>query len=151
MISGRNPFAVGAISNRRVIAALEWVERFVYRKADHIVPVTHAFREHILARGGSGERITVIRNGVDLALFTPRDADEDFAKEIRVAGKFVASYVGTHGMAHGLDTILDAADLLRDRDDIAFLLVGDGAERARLEDKVRAMRLSNVLMLAIRN
>ena len=139
--------AVGAIQNRRVIAALEWVERFVYRKADHIVPVTNAFRQHIIARGGASERITVIRNGVDLALFKPAECDEAFARKIGVAGKFVASYVGTHGMAHGLDTILEAADRLRDNPRIVFLLVGDGAERARIEAKARTMNLPNVVML----
>ena len=139
--------AVGAIQNRRVIAALEWVECFVYRKADHIVPVTNAFRQHIIARGGASERITVIRNGVDLALFKPAERDEAFAREIGVAEKFVASYVGTHGMAHGLDTILEAADRLRNNPRIVFLLVGDGAERARIEAKARTMNLPNVVML----
>ncbi len=63
------------------------------------------------------------------------------------AGKFVAAYVGTHGMAHALTTVLDAADRLRGRDDIRFLLVGSGAEQARLRERRDAMQLDNVIML----
>jgi glycosyltransferase involved in cell wall biosynthesis len=139
--------AVGAIKNQKIIDALEWVEKFAYRKADHIVPVTNAFRKHILARGGSDDRITVIRNGVDLNFFAEQPVDETFAESIGVKNKFVAAYVGTHGMAHGLDVILNAAEKLRERDDIVFLTAGDGAERSRLEQEVTRRGLHNVKML----
>jgi glycosyltransferase involved in cell wall biosynthesis len=62
-------------------------------------------------------------------------------------GKFVAAYIGTHGMAHQLDLILEAADRLRARPDIAFLLIGDGADRERLVARCRSMALPNVVML----
>ena len=139
--------AVGAISNPRVIALLEGIERFIYRKADHIVPVTYSFKTHIERCGGSADKITVIRNGVDLSFFADRPADEIYAEQIGVSGKFVASYVGTHGMAHGLDTIIEAAELLREREDIAFLMAGDGAERQRLTAEVVARKLKNVILL----
>lgn len=139
--------AVGAIKNEKIIKALEAVESFIYRKADHIVPVTNAFRKHILERGGRDDRITVIRNGVDLGFFAEQPVDEAFAESIGVKGKFVAAYVGTHGMAHGLDVILEAAEKLRERDDIVFLTAGDGAERARLEQEATRRGLKNVIML----
>jgi glycosyltransferase involved in cell wall biosynthesis len=139
--------AVGAIKNRHIIKALEAIERFVYRKADHIVPVTNAFKDHIIKHGGREEAITVIRNGVDLNFFSEQPADQNYARQLGVEGKFVASYVGTHGMAHGLDTLVEAAELLRDRADIVFLTAGDGAERARLQQAVKEKGLSNVLML----
>ncbi len=139
--------AVGAIRNRRVIAVLEAIERFVYRKADHIVPVTNAFKTHIVARGARPEKVTVIRNGVDLTFFGEVPPDEEYAAQIGVAGKFVASYVGTHGMAHGLDTIIKAAEILRPRTDIVFLMAGDGAERQRLQDQITQLQLTNVIML----
>lgn len=139
--------AVGAINNQKLVNMLEAIERFVYRKADHIVPVTNAFKTHIEERGGSTEKITVIRNGVDLSFFSNSPPDEDYAREIAVEGKFVASYVGTHGMAHGLDTILEAAEILQRRDDIVFLMAGDGAERARLENEIQQRGLTNIIML----
>jgi glycosyltransferase involved in cell wall biosynthesis len=138
--------AVGAIKNQKIINALEWIERFAYRKADHIVPVTNAFRKHILERGGRDDRITVIRNGVDLNFFAEQPVDDAFAESIGVKGKFVAAYVGTHGMAHGLDVILDAAEKLRDRNDIVFLTAGDGAERARLHQEATRRGLKNLML-----
>ena len=139
--------AVGAIKNQRVIKLLEAIERFVYRKADHIVAVTHAFKKHIAANGASEEKVSVIRNGVDLSMFQPIDADRAYAEELGVQDKFVAAYVGTHGMAHGLGTILDAAELLRDEPNIVFLMVGDGAEKARLQEEKKQRQLTNVVML----
>jgi len=139
--------AVGAIKNRYMIGALEAIERFVYRKADHIVPVTYAFQRHILARGGHANRITVIRNGVDLQFFEPRAKDTTYARQLGIEGKFVAAYVGTHGMAHGLDLLINAAEKLKQRDDIVILLAGDGAERARLTAEVERRGLTNIKLL----
>jgi len=139
--------AVGAIKNQNIISGLEAIERFVYRKSDHIVSVTNAFKKHIVDRGGLEESVHVIRNGVDLNFFSHVPPDEAFAESIGVKGKFIASYVGTHGMAHGLDTIIEAAELLRDREDIVFLMAGDGAERERLQNEVENRQLTNVKML----
>ena len=139
--------AVGAIKNQSVIKLLEGIERFVYRKADFIVPVTHAFKTHIINNGGKESQIEVIRNGVDLGLFNPTSRDEDYAEELGLSGKFVASYVGTHGMAHGLDVVIEAAEKLKDNPDIAFLLVGEGAEKARLKEERDARGLTNLVML----
>lgn len=138
---------VGAMQKESVaIRGLRWLESFAYRKADSIVSVTESFVPHIEARGGAG-KVTVITNGVDLEFFTPSEDTAQLAREFGVAGRFVAAYVGTHGLAHGLDTILLAADRLRDDPDIAFLLAGDGAERANLLRKRDAMRLGNVFIV----
>ncbi|MFT3931316.1 MAG: glycosyltransferase family 4 protein [Spongiibacteraceae bacterium] len=139
--------AVGAIKNPLIIRALEGIERFVYRKADHIVPVTYAFQRHISARGAHPDQITVIRNGVDLKFFEPQAKNNEFARQLGVEGKFVAAYVGTHGMAHGLDLLIDTAERLRDREDIVILLAGDGAERSRLLKEVERRNLKNIKLL----
>ncbi|MFW0776172.1 MAG: glycosyltransferase family 4 protein [Rickettsiales bacterium] len=139
--------AVGAITNPKVIGALEWIERFVYRKADHVVAVTNAFKTHILQHGGHEGRVTVIRNGVDLDFFTHAEPDQAYAEELGVAGKFVAAYVGTHGMAHGLDVLIETAEILRQREDIVILTAGDGAERERLQQEMQQRGLSNLKML----
>lgn len=139
---------VGAMKRGAAIKLLEVIERFAYRKADLVVSVTDGFVPHIRERRGDGP-IAVIKNGVDLTTFTTPDAaaETQFRAAHGLTGKFVAAYVGTHGMAHKLDTVLEAAELLRDRSDIAFLLVGDGAERERLVAEVAARGLSNVVML----
>ena len=139
--------AVGAVTNKHVIKVLEGIERFVYRKADHIVSVTHAFKDHISKNGALEEDISVIRNGVDLSFFEDAPSDVEFAKHIGVEDKFVASYVGTHGMAHGLDLIIEAADRLRDHPNIVFVMAGDGSERKRLEQELIDRQLPNVRIL----
>ena len=104
-----------------IIGLLEYLERFAYRKANAIVPVTQAFKIHIVNLGVAEEKVSVIRNGVNLALFETVSKNTILANEWGLNDKFVAAYVGTHGMAHGLDTILAAADRLRDNPEIVFL------------------------------
>jgi glycosyltransferase involved in cell wall biosynthesis len=140
--------AVGAITNRPVIRLLEGLELFAYRKADHLVVVTDAFKAYMLARGISSQKVTVIKNGVDFSLYKkPPHGYINLSRELGLEGKFVASYFGTHGMAHHLETVLEAAHELRSWKDIVFLLVGDGAERSRLVTMRDEKKLSNVVML----
>ncbi|MEM7171882.1 MAG: glycosyltransferase family 4 protein [Pseudomonadota bacterium] len=139
--------AVGAIKNPIIIRWLEGLERFVYRKADHIVSVTHSFGSHILARGGREDHLSVVTNGVDLSLFQPSQEPLTALGGDSLDDKFVVSYVGTIGMAHGLETILNTAKTLRDQEDIVFLLVGDGADRGRLEKLCQEEALDNVRFL----
>lgn len=140
--------AVGALKNAKAVRVLEWIERFVYRKADHIVPVTRAFKQHIVNCGADEEKVTVVRNGVDLGMFgSDTQYDLAFARELGIEGKFVAAYVGTHGMAHGLEVILDAAESLLGVPEIVFLMVGEGAEREKLLGEKERRKLSNVIML----
>jgi glycosyltransferase involved in cell wall biosynthesis len=140
--------AVGAITNRQIIRLLEGLELFAYRKADHLVVVTDAFKAHMLTRGIPAEKVTVIKNGVDFSLYKkPLQVSSGLSRKLGLEGKFVASYVGTHGMAHHLETVLDAARELTEWKNIVFLLVGDGAERSRLVTIRDEMKLSNVVML----
>lgn len=139
--------AVGAISNELVIKGLRWLEHFAYRKADCIVPVTDAFAAYMRASGVTPEKIFVIKNGVELGLFKRDTLGDSMRSRLGLEGKTVAAYFGTHGMAHHLETIFEAAQLVKDDPRIFFVLVGDGAERARLLDLKQQMGLSNVLML----
>ena len=137
--------AVGAITNRRVIRMLEGIESFLYRKADRIVSLTNAFKRHIMARGIPAEKIAIVTNGADLERYVPGERMNDVRKELGLdEGVFLASYIGTHGMAHGLGTVLRAAKRLEGEPGIRFLLVGDGAERERLLKEKEDMGLTNV-------
>jgi glycosyltransferase involved in cell wall biosynthesis len=138
---------LGAIRNRHIIRLLEAMAHFAYRKADHIVVVTEAFKRHIVELGIDPDKITVLKNGVDLSLFKKTERDPDFANSIGLGGRFIVSYVGTHGLAHGLETVLEAAHILRDRKDIGFMLVGDGAAKRGLLTMCAERDLKNVVML----
>lgn len=137
--------AVGAIRRGLVIRVLEWLERCMYRSADHIVAVGNGYRDNVAAKVEVGDRISVIYNGVDGEQFRPADADPDFREQYELGDRFLVSYVGTIGMAHGLETVLDAAEQLRQagRDNVGFLLVGDGARRESLQAEADQRGLSD--------
>ncbi|NGZ01420.1 MAG: glycosyltransferase WbuB [Nitrospira sp. WS238] len=139
--------AVGAIKNPAIIKLLERVERFAYHKADRIVAVTDAFKAYMLGKGINADKIAVVKNGVDLAQYAPCARASSLAEELGISGKFVVSYFGTHGMAHHLVTILEAASRLSNAKNIVFLMVGDGAERQALVRMRDRMGLENVMML----
>ena len=138
--------AVGAIKNKKIIKFLEYLEIFTYKKADCIVPVTKAFKKHIINLGICEKKVHVIRNGVNLDLYKNERSYDPLINSWGLDDKFVVSYIGTHGMAHGLDTILKAAEILRSDESIIFLMVGDGSERERLLKIVSDKKLSNLIM-----
>jgi len=138
---------VGAIKQRKVIQFLELLEKFLYLKADHIVALTNAFKSHILKKGVPAERISVITNGADLNMYIPLPRRNSVSDEYGLSDSFVVSYIGTHGMAHSLKTVLQAAKKLESKKNILFLLVGDGAEREALLKEKKKLGLNNVLML----
>lgn len=141
---------VGAMRKGLVVRFLEWLERLAYRRADHIVAVTDSFVPHISERCGTPDKIDVVKNGVDLTLFHREGSPEAAKRALGLEGKFVAAYVGTHGMAHALDTMLDAAVLTASDPRIVWVLVGDGAERARLTARAESMGLANVRIMGQR-
>lgn len=137
---------VGAMKEGRIIRFLEHIELYLYKKAERVVSVTHSFKRALAERGVDDGKINVVTNGVDLAHFRPQPKDAALAGQYELEGKFVAGYIGTHGMAHALDTILDAAVRLRelDGDRFRFILIGDGAEKERLKQKSLDLGLLNV-------
>jgi len=142
--------AVGAIRNHRILDRLERMELGLYRDAAAVVCVTRAFRDNLIRRGVDPDKVAVVTNGADLSRFAPRARDEALAAELGLGGCFVAGYVGTHGMAHALETLLEAAARLRRMpggERIRMLLLGDGAAKAELVAKAKAMGLDNVVFV----
>ncbi len=111
--------------------------------------MTDAFRTRLLSRGQPDAKIHVVKNGADLGRFAPAPRETALRAQLGWQGKFVVGYVGTHGMAHGLDAVLDAAKRVSSRQDVRFLFVGEGAERARLEGRARAEGIDNVRFLGV--
>ena len=139
--------AVGAMDQGFLLRSMERFELFLYRRSEAVVALTPAFKRNLMGRGIAGDKIAVVMNGVDLTRYGPRDPDTDLAREWNVEGKFLVGYIGTHGMAHGLMNVLDAAEVLRDEPRICFLLVGDGAERKNLVQAARERDLRNVVLI----
>lgn len=142
--------AVGALKDSFAIQMLERLEMFLYRKATRIVGVTHAFKEVLTRRGIDGAKIDVVTNGVDLTNFAPQKKNAELARTLGLENCFVAGYIGTHGLAHGLETLLEAARMLQevgDADDVRLLFLGDGARKAHLMEQAKAMGLRNVVFV----
>lgn len=140
--------AVGAMRNHALLTALEKVELFLYRRSAAVIALTQAFREDLTARGIDPAKIAVVINGVDLPRFSPRARDAELEAQLGLTGKFVVGYVGTLGMAHGLQNVLDAAQRLVGDERVRFMFVGPGADREALIATARARGLSNVLFVA---
>ncbi len=139
--------AVGAMADSVLIRGLEKLELFLYRRAACVVALTHAFKADLVRRRIAADKIAVVINGVDLWRYGPRPRDAALARQWGLDGRFVIGYVGTHGMAHGLGNVLDAAERLRNRPEIRFLLAGSGAERAELIADARSRELTNVVFM----
>jgi glycosyltransferase involved in cell wall biosynthesis len=138
--------AVGAGDGKSLLhRTLAKIAGFLYRRADRIAVVTPAFEDHLVKHWSvPREKISVIENGVETDLFAPQAASA-LRKELNVEGKFVVSYIGTMGMAHGLETILDAAAALRSTNpEIIFLVLGEGAEKERIAALARQRGLDNL-------
>ena len=131
--------------------ALAAVAGFLYRRSDRIVVVTPAFKKHLIERWQvPAEKISIVENGVEADLFAPASSAANAAlrHELGADGKFLVCYIGTMGMAHGLETLLDAAAELQRRNSSAqFLLVGEGAEKERIKAIAQSRGLANVCFL----
>lgn len=143
--------AVGAMQDSLAIRVLERIELFLYRHASRIVAVTHTFKDTLMRRGIDENKIDVITNGVDLSNFSPLPKDSGLSAELGLNGCFVAGYIGTHGLAHGLETLLDAAQSLQQvpgAENIRILFLGDGAKKAELVESAKTRGLRNVVFVA---
>lgn len=138
--------AVGAMKQSALLDLLEKLEIFLYRKAAAVVSVTHAFKRNLIERGIEASKIHVVTNGADLSLFRPRDKDAELVQSLGLERKFVAGYIGTHGLAHALETLLEALQLLQEEgnDHFHLLFLGNGASKATLVARAAELKLRNV-------
>ena len=141
---------LGQLRRPFLIRLLEGLETLLYRGARGIVVNARAFQDHVERRGVPRDRTELVYNGVDCDVFRPRPPDAQLLERHGLAGRFVVTYMGTLGLAHGLETVLDAAERLRDVPALRFLLIGDGAEREHLEREIHRRGLDSVRLLDLR-
>lgn len=138
--------AVGVLKNKFLIRISEWLERFLYKHADHVIVNSPGFIDHIQSRGVN--QLTVIPNGTDPDMFNPDAKGQSFREGHALDGKFVVLYAGAHGMSNDLDVVLEAAAHLRGKDQIRIVLLGSGKEKLRLQGIARQQGLNNVLFIS---
>ena len=139
--------AVNAIKSRGLLNFLEKVELFLYRKSDFIVTLTESFKTNIIKRGIKPEKIFTVINGVDTQFFSRiNKKNHQLETDLGLKDKFVIGYIGTMGMSHGLDQVIEVARVLENEknESVHFLFVGGGAEREKLIELSRKFSLSNV-------
>ncbi|HEU5104122.1 MAG TPA: glycosyltransferase family 4 protein, partial [Roseiflexaceae bacterium] len=132
--------------NAPIIRLGHWLARFLYRRADHITPVTERKRAKLLAAGVPPAKLTVVSNGVDLDQI-PAISNCGKRGELGLDNKFVVLYAGLIGMAQGVEIAIYAADDLREHSDIHFLIVGDGVRRDDLAAQAQRRGLRNITIL----
>jgi glycosyltransferase involved in cell wall biosynthesis len=133
----------------RLLRLLESIENLLYRMAPRIMTVGEGYKKRMVEKNIDPAKISIVTNGVDKEFFAPRAPDEALRDRWGLRGKFVCSYVGTIGLACSLDVAIDAGKLLKEqgREDIVFLIVGDGAVREELAESVRANGLEKIVVI----
>lgn len=140
--------AVGAMDRNLIIRFFEFLELRMYKSAWKIIAVTDSFKEQLIhERGIDKGKIEVVKNGINIDIFNPIPKDYKLIRKLRLQDKFIIGYIGTHGMAHKLDFILDSANKISN-EKIHFLFIGTGAEKENLLKQKENLGLKNVTMLS---
>jgi glycosyltransferase involved in cell wall biosynthesis len=135
------------LTNKKLIWLAESLEKYLYRHADYFIINSPGFKAHLARFNLPEEKIFLIPNGVDTDMFQPGEKNNSFRKEHKLENKFIAMYAGAHGQANNLQTVIEAASLLKDNQEIIFLLVGDGKEKNNLIELKDKYGLINVLFI----
>lgn len=142
--------SMGVLKNPIIIGLSRWLEMFLYKRATHILVNSPAYREYMLAKGVPANKVTYIPYGTDIDMFNPSIDGSSIREELNLKTKFVVLYAGALGQANDIDTLLRAAERLKQHDKIHFVLFGDGKERTRLESEAKSRNLTNVIFAGTR-
>lgn len=137
--------AVGVLKNPLLINMSLWLERFLYSHADRMMVNSPGYVQHVRSRGAKS--VELVPNGADPGMFNPQDDGHGFRQEHNLGDHFVALYAGAHGMSNDLEVVLEAARLLAADDRIRIVLLGDGKEKAHLQERAAGLGLGNLLFL----
>jgi len=139
--------AAGVLRSRVLITLSEWLERFLYRRADLLIVNSPGFTAYLLERGVPTEKVTLVPNGVNPEKFDPAGEGAAFRQAHGLQGNFVALYAGAHGLSNDLSVVLEAAAKLRDETGVVFVFVGDGKEKPHLMRQAEQLGLTNAVFL----
>ena len=136
-----------ATENSFSVKILRRIEKLLYNKAAKIIVLAEGSREYIKQRGIAPEKILYLPNGVHIDLFRITESRENIRARLGVKEKFVAMYAGAHGAANALHTIIETGELLKDNDQIEFVLIGDGPDKMGLQQVAAQKGLKNIKFL----
>lgn len=140
----------GVLKNKIVIYILEAIEKFCYKKASLITVHSKGNKDQILNfKGVDEKKVRVIQNWIDTDEIKPLPRDNEFSRKYNLNGKFIVTYAGTLSISQGLMSIIEAANILKNREDIEFFIVGDGIEKQKMIEKARKYNLHNIRFLGM--
>lgn len=142
--------SMGVLKNPLIIALSRWLENFLYKRANHILVNSPAYREYMLAKGVPANKVTYIPYGTDVDMFNPSIDGSSIRKELDLENKFAVLYAGALGQANDIDTLLRTAERLKKEERIKFVLFGDGKEKTRLVTEAQNRNLTNVIFAGTR-
>jgi glycosyltransferase involved in cell wall biosynthesis len=135
----------GVLKSSFLIKMAYWIERLSYKNATKINVLTPAFKEALIRKKNvPEEKIIFIPNGADLDIFQPGNRNNWVRDEYKLGNKFLVTYMGAHGVANNLLSLLRVAEACKDNEDIVFMLIGDGMEKPMLEAYAEKSQLTNV-------
>jgi glycosyltransferase involved in cell wall biosynthesis len=137
---------MGILRSRFLIFLARRVEKFLYRHCTRVLVNSPAYVDHVQSKGIPREKITLIPNGVDSAMFDPAERGLQIRDQYGLRGKYVLVYSGAIGPANDIPVIVRAAERLKDDDQFRFLLVGDGKSKSQIEEQVQSLGLHNVIL-----
>lgn len=138
---------LGLLKNYFLIDLFFKMEKLVYRLADVVTVHSHGNALYVKSKEPRVKMVEVAPNWIDLERLRPAKRENAFREEHKLGNKFVVSYAGTMGWCQDMGTIIEAASLLREKEDILFLLVGEGVEKEQLLKNALALKLTNVVFL----
>ena len=141
--------SMGVLKNPIVIALARGLENFLYARATHILDNSPAYKEYMLGKGVPEKKITYIPYGTDVDMFNPDVDGSSIRERLGLKDEFVVLYAGALGQANDIDTLLRAAERLKNESKIRFVLFGDGKQRAHLELESKRMNLNNVIFAGV--
>lgn len=142
--------SMGVLKNPIIIALSRWLENLLYKRSNHILVNSPAYREYMLAKGVPANKVTYIPYGTDVDMFNPSIDGSSIRKELNLEDQFMVLYAGALGQANDIDTLLRAAERLKKEERIKFVLFGDGKEKTRLEAEAQNKKLTNVIFAGTR-
>lgn len=142
---------LGVLNNKAMIRASTWLEEFCYRKAAAVTGQTKGIVDNIVSRGFDKNKVHIITNGVDTEFFKKENRSEEFRESIGIKNKFAVVYAGIHGIAQGLEVLVDAAEIIKEEKEIQIVFIGEGPEKPMLMNKVKEKKLENVTFLPMQD
>jgi len=139
--------SVDAMQSKMALRILVRIEEFLYSRASAIVVVTNSFKDDLVSRGVAPHKIFVVKNGVDTAVFNAEISCSNIPERFGLRGKFVVGYLGTIGMAHGLEILIDAAAKMQESEGfeaVHVLIIGEGALKDEVRQQINDRKLQNI-------